>query len=521
MNMLRIPSAGPIVGHVTDNSARIWIRGFAEDKDMRTMGVAALFLKDKYVRNSARYFRMQREYDRTGTTDFEKLDADTVYKIRVASLALDSTDPMIQVEDEELEEHLPKPAIWVDDLQGMADECVATVRTFPATAKTLSFIFGSCRYPGLLWKIKEADAIFGPVLERFARPDTGKEPRFLLMAGDQIYADMFNRHVPVGRADTEEEFRDRYIAAFTSRNMRRLLRSVPNYMILDDHEIEDNWVQGRIHDVKERQIFQVAISAYRSYQWVHSPRNFGDQHYYSFECGGFPFFVMDSRTQRMRDDDDQVLEDNHLLGYPARDSAPGYKGQIDILCEWLVAQQKERANAPKFIVSPSVFVPNDITTVDDAKKWKDDSWPAFPTTRRQLLQAILDGEVQNVVFLSGDIHCSNVATIEFYKGDGSLLPLHAFSITSSAFYWPWSFADGSPLGFVHDSKARVPIHRNGEVVEKDDGFQVNDDVVMHYKAKNFQQDDNFTQVDIEEERIIARTFDWKGRSLDRSELRLA
>jgi alkaline phosphatase D len=78
----------------------------------------------------------------------------------------------------------------------MADECVATVRTFPATAKTLSFIFGSCGYPGLLWKIKEADAIFGPVLERFARPDTGKEPRFLLMAGDQIYADLIERIQP-------------------------------------------------------------------------------------------------------------------------------------------------------------------------------------------------------------------------------------------------------------------------------------------------------------------------------------
>src|SRR5438552_6118360 len=138
-----------------------------------------------------------------------------------------------------------------------------------------------------------------------------------------------------------------------------------------------NWVQGRIKDVAKRRIFQVAISAYRSYQWVHSPRNFDDQRYYSFECGGFPFFVTDGRTQRVRDDDDQVLEDNHMLGYPARDSAPGYKGQIDLLCEWLIAQQKERGNVPKFIVSASVFVPNDISTVD-AKKWRTTHGPPFP-----------------------------------------------------------------------------------------------------------------------------------------------
>jgi alkaline phosphatase D len=164
--------------------------------------------------------------------------------VRAASLALDSTDPTLQVADEEIEEHLPKPEVWVDDLMGMSEDCGAVIHTFPKTAKTLSFIFGSCRYPGLLWKNKEADAIFGPILQRFTQPEKNKEPRFLLMAGDQIYADMFNKFIPIGRADTEEEFRDRYVTAFTSRNMRQLLRSVPNYMILDDHEIEDNWVQG-------------------------------------------------------------------------------------------------------------------------------------------------------------------------------------------------------------------------------------------------------------------------------------
>ena len=147
------------------------------------------------------------------------------------------------------------------------------------------------------------------------------------MAGDQIYADVFNRHVPIGLADSEEEFRDRYVTVFTSHNMRQLLRSTPNYMILDDHEIEDNWVQGRIKDVAKRRLFQVAISAYR-------------------------------------------------------------------------------------------------------------------------------------------------------------------------------------------------IWTKGQEAQKDDGFKVNDNVTMHYVAKNFQQDDNFTQVDIEPERIVARTFDWKGKSLDRSEFRL-
>ena len=95
--------------------------------------------------------------------------------------------------------------------------------------------------------------------------------RFVMMVGDQIYADMLNRHVPLGLADTFEEFQERYHTAFGSLHMRRLLRQMPTYMILDDHEIEDNWTQDRILKAEHRRVFNLAIGAYRSYQWVHGP----------------------------------------------------------------------------------------------------------------------------------------------------------------------------------------------------------------------------------------------------------
>ena len=97
------------------------------------------------------------------------------------------------------------------------------------------------------------------------------------MVGDQIYADMLTRSIPIGLADTFEEFQERYEQAFGSQKIRRLLRQLPTYMMLDDHEIEDNWTQDRIQDRKKRVLFQLAIGAYMSYQWVHSPRNFGNK----------------------------------------------------------------------------------------------------------------------------------------------------------------------------------------------------------------------------------------------------
>src|SRR3546814_20501808 len=77
---------------------------------------------------------------------------------------------------------------------------------------------------------------------------------------------MLTRQVPLGLADTFEEFQERYHTAFGSRNMRRLLSRVPTYMILDDHEIEDNWTQDRLGKAVSRKVFHLALGAYMSYQ---------------------------------------------------------------------------------------------------------------------------------------------------------------------------------------------------------------------------------------------------------------
>ena len=512
-NMLRPPSLGPIVGHTTDASVRVWIRA-ADAGEHRSIGVAGLCQGKRVRPSSVTYFRLRREYDRTGVSDFNNLKPDTEYAIRTGSLALDSTDSMVELEFDEIKKRLPKAGVWADDLEQLpAEQCEARVRTFPKqdAGGDLAFIFGSCRYPGLLWGKKRADLIFKAIYERFHNGQDAVPPRLMIMAGDQIYADMLNRHIPFGLADTEKEFRERYLTAFGAPNTRRLLRTIPQYMILDDHEIEDNWVQGRVKDSDKRTLFNLAISAYRSYQWSHCPRNHGQKLFYQFECAGYPFFVLDGRTQRMREDKDEVLEDNHLLGIPAQPHhGKQYKGQIDIVCEWLKKQQDKIGDLPKFIVSASVFVPNDVARKDrSAKQWKSDSWPAFPETRRQLLRTITDHGVQNVVFLSGDIHCSNVAEISFFK-ENTKTDLKAWSITSSAFYWPFPFADGDPLNYIHDSQT-----------EKDP-FDIGNGHVMHYKAWDFQQEDNFTQVTIEQgKKISVRTFDKRGRQLDQSELALA
>lgn len=495
---IRSPGLGPIIGHTTATSVRVWMR--AQDVgDAHTVGVAVLqTAAGKTLPKTAHYFRLRREHDRTGTADFSDLTPDTTYGVLIASLTLHTDDPLEMIEDDEIWASLPPAESWVPQLERLdRDEAFGTFTTCPAEpVSRLSFVFGSCRYPGLLWLKKKADVIFKSIHEHVQAGPV--HPRFFMMVGDQIYADVLPKDVGIVVADTEAEFRERYEDAFGAPNTRKLLRSIPTYMILDDHEIEDNWVQGRIAIAAKRELFHIAIQAYRQFQWSHSPRNYGEQLFYDFEVGGFPFFVIDGRTQRLRDDDDYDLTDNHLLGRPALGKP--YKGQIDVLCDWLVAQQKAHGNRPKFIVTASVFVPNEVRTVrGDRQKAESDSWAAFPLTRQQLLETITSHSIQNVVFLAGDIHCSNVAEIEFYK-DGQLSPLKAHSVVSSAFYWPYPFADGNPLDYVHDSHA-----------ERDD-FDIGGGWEMRYRARAFQQEDNFTRVDIDLEAGVIRVanFDRRG-----------
>ena len=188
------------------------------------------------------------------------------------------------------------------------------------------------------------------------------------------------------------------------------------------------------------------------------------------------------------------------------------------LLAWLEAQQQQRGNVPKFIVSSSVFVPNDLSErwgteipldeVDQPRRLRrmqgSDSWPAHPNTRRAILDHIVQKRIQNVVFLSGDIHCSNLAQMRFARNKRAL-NLRAFSVTSSAFYWPFPFADGDPANYVHDSTAPG----------QEDTFLLSNGVTMDYKAWNFTQEDNYCRITLDRttSTLHVTTFDASGQTI--------
>ena len=148
----------------------------------------------------------------------------------------------------------------------------------------------------------------------------------------------------------------------------------------------------------------------------------------------------------------------------------------------------------------------DLFTTNATRREASDSWAAFPNTRQAVLECIVKNKIQNVVFLSGDIHCANVAEISF-DGPAAAKKLKAFNVTSSAFYWPFPFAVGDPNAYVHDSRKK----------EQSDPFPVgNTGATMHYRSYGYTQEDNFCRLDLDKasHSLTVRIFDRKGKPIE-------
>jgi alkaline phosphatase D len=256
---------------------------------------------------------------------------------------------------------------------------------------------------------------------------------------------------------------------------------------------------------------RIAKLGFRQYQWSHSPRNgplsdpppgwasigsHASRHptphsagefplWYQFEASGFPVFVMDTRSER----------DGHDAARPTGHGARLVSDrQIDALEAWLITTARAEATRtrPKFIVSGSVLFPLTCETAREAAyACRDDGWHGYPGTRNRVLKAILDHDVQNVVFIAGDAHCASSARVRLTDGTKWV---NAYCITSSALYAPLPFANSKPHEYVSSfpSVASEPVPR----ARLDLGGGCSAEYTLAYKQEAFVTARNFTQVTI-------------------------
>lgn len=366
------PTVGPIIGHTTTNHVRIFLRGERQDNSLVFAGIR--YRRAGEERWSQGVFaKLSILRDMSDVIALNNLATDTDYEYQAGWFS-----PMSPVHTVETVQELPLQ--WPREIYRF--------RTLSSKANSpRAYIVGSCRYLRMTAGIPSAphlgDRIFASITElaQQAEPPISA----MLMTGDQIYVDDLNVIAP----DREyKEILSKYRAAFSQPNIARLMSNTSIYMILDDHEIEDNWPTNE--SKADAYLYKNAMAAYEIYQASHSPAHdllpSGqvsrklEQYWYQFAEGDIEWFVTDSRTRRnLSPNDRRILDDE----------------QEQALCKWLIHSPAR----VKFVVTSVMFYP-------DRKLNGDDAWKAFPEQRLRLLETIRTHRIKNVIFVSGDVHGS-------------------------------------------------------------------------------------------------------------------
>jgi alkaline phosphatase D len=309
--------------------------------------------------------------------------------------------------------------------------------TFPVPGElaSFSFAFGSCFRP--------ANEDGGQIFHAVDRLRREQDLRFILLLGDQIYADAYPYNSLGKVACSLDDYRQVYAYTWSRPALRHLLMNLPAFMILDDHEVDDDWswvdperrrariplwarLERWLHR-RSRQECQIspqrvrdALQAYWEHQGLHAPplvqplRLNQAQQYslasddpgslaYTFAYGGAAFFVMDTRTMRVRG-----RRGHTMLG----------ASQWTALENWLLST---RDHYPvKFLVTSCAFL---------FQVWADfllDRWSGYPEERARLLNFITDHGIEGVYLLTGDLHSAHALCVELDNPTGTTLPLWEF-----------------------------------------------------------------------------------------------
>lgn len=290
---------GPVVGHTDDTSARVWIqaRDHPGQYKLRVQG-AGLF---EVVSTED-----QLEFG-TGIATADGLRPDHVYTYNIL-----------------------RRGRLVAGSRG-------AFRTMPSPGSPASLLFCvvSCsqtRNDGV-WDL------FAAFVEK-------AKPHFVLMMGDQVYMDEDEPDVFKEHLDSRPPARRRAMAETYRRNwsrgpVRRVMASVPTYMMWDDHDIRDGWgsvatdsptlaatfSRGRELFGRNNAYFEDARDVYWHFQGCHNPTPTGDPSLpnyidrppapgqqrrampFVFRCGRLVVLVLDARGDR-----DVFRKDFPILG---------------------------------------------------------------------------------------------------------------------------------------------------------------------------------------------------------------
>ncbi|UVJ44428.1 alkaline phosphatase family protein [Pseudomonas sp. LS1212] len=364
------PIVGPIIGHTTTDQTRIFIQPATSSSKETYAIIRFRPLGDKQWL-PAIINPLNNTFENTAVMVLSGLKPSTTYEYQIGSFT--HTGSL-----KEAQNIKPQESAWPIE-RSIYRFTTGSIEQ----SKTRHYLVGSCRYLNLT-DVKFSDEMFGRMLDNVEARKLHIEA--FIMTGDQIYADDWNFAAPDRQ---REEFNKKYKQAFSTQNFKAITSRTPCYMILDDHEIEDNW-PSKATPEKRNTLYRNAIHAYTTYQCTHSPVfeasgsqavYFPGNYWYTFSHGDLDWFVLDVRTERDLAKK-QTINDVQMSSF----------------LKWL---ETSRARV-KFVVTPVMLYPDS----KDSDKGGLDAWKGFPQQRNQILEHIRLKKIKNVIFITGDVHCA-------------------------------------------------------------------------------------------------------------------
>jgi cholesterol oxidase len=305
-------------------------------------------------------------------------------------------------------------------------------KRMPTDFSPVRFALASCQYPAGPLDPNRATASYSRLRSLVENPATA--PRCALLVGDQIYADATAGVFDPTQLD--DRFELPYEEWLQSRHVRDVLRRLPMYTTVDDHEIDNNWERGLPPFNKNRQRRRMGLDGYFRIQRaagppvpeVCDPSGYRPA-WYRARIDGLHFFFCDTRSERDARNAGNLAESRIMC-----------EEQEDALESWL---EDTAEQAPRFVVSGSLLLPRrKLSLHGGAGALHSDTWDGYPNSLHRLLALIARTNARNLVFLSGDEHHSCIARIEVAPCDGSADATVLHSVHSSALNAPFPFANG-------------------------------------------------------------------------------
>ena len=270
-------------------------------------------------------------------------------------------------------------------------------------------------------------------------------PDFMLWLGDNVYLREPDWNSKTG-------IYHRYTHSRSTPEMQAFLASTHNYAILDDHDFGPNDSDRGFWNKNE------TLKAFELF-WANPSYGVGDINgaITSFQWGDADFFLLDNRTYRSPDK-----------------RKTGEKTQLgEDQLQWLFDNLSSSQGTFKFVVMGGQFLSTSPT-------YESYTNYGFDKERKRIINYIYEENIKNVVFLTGDVHFSELAVLR-KKGMPTI-----WDITSS------------PLNSGVNTKAK----------EKNNTLRIDESVIIE---RNFAE---LKLSGIIEERIIDITyFDGDGNKI--------